>query len=1676
MKAKTIAHVRGALAISGLVGVVVAAACSSQQTSTGSANACATGARGFSRSRLQIADLSDFICDDPSLMEQARVQASTKRLVDTLTTQPDFNPDLAPSWTYPSTNTAGAPPEPITGTPAIYLPNYPSFGATDTLIFGGHSSTGPQLLAINNLYGAAPTSAWSATLGGSGMDGSWIEFDASHNVYVEDTTGTLWCFQPGNGAQCATWIHAKYPAGGSANGAQYTSPWWSFDKSAIYFADSAGNLTKVSQTTGNLVWTVNLSTIVTPMNSSGVATSCPGGCASAFAVRSSPIEYNGHIYVGHDGGAYFNITDPGSSAPTAANVQATWLCGSPVGAYGCNNGSTSQWSVVNAASIDVSKGASGYLYSAVAGSVYEWQLGTTNWYGPSKLTFFGGATLPVFSSPVLDRTNGNVYVGYNNSLYKITYPLAGTFSSVGLQGHGSNASYPHGTPLAYSGNVFVGDGAGAMEKYGCVAQANPQAPQLTGITPAYGTTIDSSPISDFSQSGIDFGYTSTSTGGVAQIAYSALNTCPGGISCNNGCGGAGTTICIVGGGCCANSDCPSAPTNGTYTCTSNQCVESCTSGTLCTQRNACIPSGQCCTNSDCASPATCNISSGQCISPADNVTLNLNYPANATIATINGNVQAPTTTLTTGTVAVSHGTTTVTGTGTTFTSAFSQSISAVTVTAGGAGYASAPAVTFSGGGCGALPAATASLAVSVAISNGGSGYTSVPTVTFTGGGCTTEPSGVASINGGGAVTAVTVWYPGVGCTSAPAVAFSGGGGASAAGTASFPGSVAWVTVTNGGAGCTSAPAVAFSGAGGATATAASGLSFSRDGSTWYEVASVASATSLTLATPYLGVSESGVATYYESDCNAALQNCNQGYPFTISNLTGSPTCSGAATCSGTAPTCNAVTCSTSATVGVATGAFSISVTAINSVANGSFTEASAILPNKLYVVAPTTTTAYLNMVRSFPIGSASGGVAATCPLQLAKDSSGNIWTVNSKGENSAEVCSGQGAVSNNISELVRTATPPYAATVIPNTVWGTGGAASGPEFIVGDSTGNVWFTVPGQTSNGVYEISNSNVTAVRTQYTPAGHLCYSPRGIDIDPNTTPNGVFVACGGQNTNLPSGARYIIHMDSNGNETAANDLQDYGAQPVALVYARAYTPGSGLLMNTDYHGNTELYVSRQSTSLSLITALEWNPNPLFPQIYDPCNAGTALDNTFTVSASDGNLYGLSYDSGGTPYASGVASGDVLNIEFFTNFGSAPISGGVQVACSGQNSNITNDSMNLDSNQSVAAPTPWGTANDDLFTYPIQSVNGNSVMIAGTNFYASHYTSNTVTRFGDGENKLNEFIVGSTSNPGPTGLLFDRTAPSPIGGLALAPGMIWVANSEESSLTQISKNLMLFTNQTNVAPGPGGDPNNGNGNYGAYNGAGFPGAGSACTATVAPGTNIGTIVGYGFDTSLANGSNNTVLLAGYMAPTVGVAVTGVPDGVVAFTVTAGGSGYTTAPIATLTGNCTTEPVTQATITGTMAIAVTNAGSGYTSAPTVSFTGGCTTEPTATATINGVAHTVTSVTVNSNGNGCTAPPTVVFTGGGGSNAAGTASISAGAVDGIRMQAHGSGCTNAAVPTVSFSGGGGGSGAAATLYWVDPIQTTLTVTVPNAPSGISAPVIVANQGGQVESYCTYTTR
>ena len=156
---------------------------------------------------------------------------------------------------------------------------------------------------------------------------------------------------------------------------------------------------------------------------------------------------------------------------------------------------------------------------------------------------------------------------------------------------------------------------------------------------------------------------------------------------------------------------------------------------------------------------------------------------------------------------------------------------------------------------------------------------------------------------------------------------------------------------------------------------------------------------------------------------------------------------------------------------------------------------------------------------------------------------------------------------------------------------------------------------------------------------------------------------------------------------------------------------------------------------------------------------------------------------------------------------------------------------------------------------------------------------------------------------------------------------------------------------------------------------------------------------------------------------------------GVGTITITAAGSGYTSAPAVTFGAPTGAVTATATAVIGAtdylnqkiVRITITNAGSGYGSVPTVTI-GGDGSGATAVATIEG--GIVKSITVTAPGSGYTTAP-VTIAAPTQTTAVGTANVNTatGTLVSISVTNQGSGYT--AAPAISFSGGGG-SGAAAT--------------------------------------------
>lgn len=223
----------------------------------------------------------------------------------------------------------------------------------------------------------------------------------------------------------------------------------------------------------------------------------------------------------------------------------------------------------------------------------------------------------------------------------------------------------------------------------------------------------------------------------------------------------------------------------------------------------------------------------------------------------------------------------------------------------------------------------------------------------------------------------------------------------------------------------------------------------------------------------------------------------------------------------------------------------------------------------------------------------------------------------------------------------------------------------------------------------------------------------------------------------------------------------------------------------------------------------------------------------------------------------------------------------------------------------------------------------------------------------------------------------------------------------------------------------------------------------------TVAPSS--ATILAGGFDYTSA--PSYTVYGGFGTGVTLSLAVSG--GQLVEATITNPGSGYEPGDVVQVAfsgGGANTTPILRANLNpGTVGGAsITAAGTGYTSAPTVAFSGGGGTGAAATATYSGG---VTAVTVGSAGSGYTTAPAVLFSGGGGTGAAAFATISGGGVSTVTVTDPGAGYTTA--PTVTFSGVGTGAAATAT-----EVNTVTAITITNPGSGYtSAPTIAISGGG-----------
>jgi hypothetical protein len=428
----------------------------------------------------------------------------------------------------------------VTAAAAVYGPSFNTPSSSDVLYFVTSASAGTpglsaagtdvqagypsgvttsNLFALTDLYSSTgkPRVAWAVTIANGSSSNLVLSVDGSR-VYVLSKAGVLYCRTGATGAACGSWT--DYTGG---NTVDLSAPWLNSAGTALYFGDSRGYLHRVNATTGAMVWKTQLN-------------------GSASAIHSSPTEVDGIIYVGNDSGYFYRVVDPGTSAPTV--VDSLRLA------------STNGNAVYSSAAVDVDQKR---VFSAANGTVWQFlhDARTTtfsSWSSPVPRTLPGQSQTNVWSSPMLDSDNGYLYLGHNSTLYKLVYPQ--TTNSIqyngALQGPVSDATYPHGMPLVWGGSVFIGDGAGRAERFGCNAAA--AAPGFKSYTADYGTEVSTPIVLDNATGNINFGYASTTGGGIVQYPQDPYQwTC-------------------ASGGMCAGAICGGAE----FGCSASACVPSCT--------------------------------------------------------------------------------------------------------------------------------------------------------------------------------------------------------------------------------------------------------------------------------------------------------------------------------------------------------------------------------------------------------------------------------------------------------------------------------------------------------------------------------------------------------------------------------------------------------------------------------------------------------------------------------------------------------------------------------------------------------------------------------------------------------------------------------------------------------------------------------------------------------------------------------------------------------------------------------------------------------------------------------------------------------------------------------------------------------------------------------------------
>jgi hypothetical protein len=872
-------------------------------------------------------------------------------------------------------------------------------------------------------------------------------------------------------------------------------------------------------------------------------------------------------------------------------------------------------------------------------------------------------------------------------------------------------------------------------------------------------------------------------------------------------------------------------------------------------------------------------------------------------------------------------------------------VQSIGVTAGGAGFTSIPTLAFSGTHTVAATG-TLSLGLSAITASGGTGYTTQPSITFTG--------GTQTVGGPGAAAATANLGLVTGNPVAGAVVSSGGsyssipsstcnGGSTNGGCVPVVG-LQTVTVSNGGTGFTAVPTIGFTGGTDTTAAAATAalgvttVAVTGGGAGYTGVASV-------------GFSTSGSTT-------AATATSSMGVNAVSITAAGSYTSFPSVTFSGTA-----------------TGTPLVGVTAVGVTTGGSFTSAATV------AFSPTGATATASYgVTSVAVTGA--GTHYTAPATVSFAGAGGATATATMGVGSFTVTAGgsgytavpsvtisggsgsgaTGTAALGVVSVALTANGCYSGTPTV-TLTGGGGSGATATLTLGSTDGD-------SCTGGRKPVTGVTVTAPGTGYT-----------------SVPTVTFNCTGGCSDSSAAAATASLEVVSV-SVTAAGT--GFTSQPTV-------TFGSGAAAATAYLDVLSVSVTAAGSTTTFPTVTFSTPS-----------GGTAATGTTTATIVSVSVTAAgSYSSIPTVSAGGgsslsVSTVDVVGVTItaagsgYTAVPTLTFSAGTSTATGTATLKVVSVAVNTPGTGYTGVPTvtftggggttqATGTAALEVVSITVTSGGDYTVVPTTVTFSTSHGAAASVSAVGVVGMAVTTAGTGYTA--GPVSVVF--TGGGGSGGAVVTVPLTVVSGT----ITAAGSYTALPTLGVSGGGGSGATVSGSytvvsvavtaGGTYSTFPGATTSGGGGSTQATLAV---TGGVNGVTVSTA-GTGYTSGPITVGFAATGTVTAATATADlKIVSAAVTAAGN-YTSIPTASVPGGATLTATA-----GILAASVSSGGTGYTSDPSVTFTGG-----SGTGGIGSTTITVTGVALTYGGGGYSAAPTVTISCGG-CGAAATATINPGSV------------------------------------------------------------------------------